>query len=295
LLGTAVMGALSSLIVTACVAPPLVAALAVIGQSGDVFRGGAALFSLSLGMGVPLLIVGASAGQLLPKAGAWMDAVKAVFGVMLLAVAVWMIGRILPGPVTLGLWSVLAFVSGFCLWTMGSREASGTTAVRRGFGALIAVYGVLMLVGALSGRSDPLQPLAGLGSSGEHAAAVKHVEFTRIKTVADLERAVAKASAAGKPVMLDFYADWCVSCIEMEKFTFTNPGVQAEFKRAVLLQADVTANDDEDQALLKRFGILGPPTIVFFDASGRERPEFRVVGFKKAGEFRSHVAQAFGA
>jgi len=294
LVGTAIMGALSSLIVTACVAPPLVAALAVIGQSGDVFRGGAALFSLSLGMGVPLLIVGASAGQLLPKAGPWMDGVKAVFGVMLLGVAVWMLGRILPGPVTLGLWAVLAFVSGFCLWTMGRREMTGATAVRRGFGALALVYGVLMLVGALSGRSDPLQPLAGLGSGGNPAAEVQHAEFRRIKTVADLEREVATASAAGKPVMLDFYADWCVSCIEMEKFTFTDPGVQAEFERAVLLQADVTANDDEDQALLKHFGILGPPTIVFFDAAGRERPEFRVVGFKKAEEFRPHIAQAFG-
>jgi thiol:disulfide interchange protein DsbD len=295
LVGTAVMGALSSLIVTACVAPPLVAALAVIGQSGDVFRGGAALFSLSLGMGVPLLIVGASAGQLLPKAGPWMDAVKAVFGVMLLAVAVWMLSRILPGPVTLGLWAVLAFVSGFCLWTMGSREMSGATAVRRGLGALAVIYGVLMLVGALSGRSDPLQPLAGLGSGGDHAATIKHPEFKRIKSVADLEREVAAASAAGKPVMFDFYADWCVSCIEMEKFTFTDPGVQAEFERAVLLQADVTANDDVDQALLQHFGILGPPTIVFFDTRGRERPEYRVVGFKKADEFRPHIAQAFGS
>ena len=293
LVGTAVMGALSSLIVTACVAPPLVAALAVIGQSGDVFRGGAALFSLSLGMGVPLLVVGASAGQLLPKAGPWMDGIKAVFGVMLLAVAVWMLGRILPGPVTLALWAALAFVSGFCLWTMGSREMNGATAVRRGFGALALVYGVLMLVGALAGRSDPLQPLAGLGGGG-HAAAVKHVEFRRIKTVADLEREVAAASAAGKPAMLDFYADWCVSCIEMEKFTFTDPGVQAEFERAVLLQADVTANDTDDQALLQHFGILGPPTIVFFDADGRERSEYRVVGFKKAAEFRPHLAQAFG-
>ena len=294
LLGTAVMGALSSLIVTACVAPPLVAALAVIGQSGDVLRGGAALFALSLGMGVPLLAVGASAGQLLPKAGPWMDGVKAVFGVMLLAVAVWMLGRILPGPVTLALWALIAFVAGFCLWTMGRREMSGVTAVRRGLGALAMVYGVLLLVGALSGRSDPLQPLAGLGGSN-HPADERHVVFTRIKTVADLERAVAAASAAGKPAMLDFYADWCVSCIEMEKFTFTDPGVQAEFERAVLLQADVTANDVEDQALLRHFGILGPPTIVFFDASGRERPEFRIVGFKKAAEFRPHLAQAFGS
>ena len=294
LVGTAVMGALSSLIVTACVAPPLVAALAVIGQSGDVFRGAAALFALSFGMGVPLLVVGASAGQLLPKAGAWMDAVKAVFGVMLLAVAVWMLSRILPGPVTLALWAALAFVSGFCLWTMGSRDIRGVTAVRRSFGALAIVYGVLLLVGALSGRSDPLQPLAGLGGAAK-TTAVKHAAFTRIKSVADLEREVTAATAAGMPVMLDFYADWCVSCIEMERFTFSDAGVQAEFARARLLQADVTANDDEDRELLQRFGILGPPTIVFFDRSGRERPEYRVVGFKKAEEFRGHIAQAFGA
>jgi len=295
LLGTAVMGALSSLIVTACVAPPLVAALAVIGQSGDVVRGAAALFALSLGMGAPLLVVGASAGQLLPKAGPWMDSVKAVFGVMLLGVAIWMLGRILPGPVALALWAALAFVSGYCLMTMGGREIrGGGDAVRRGLGALAIVYGVLMLIGALAGRSDPLQPLAGLGhGAGASVAEASNPEFTRIKSVADLERELAAARSAGRPVMLDFYADWCVSCKEMERFTFTDPGVRAEFERARLLQADVTANDADDQALLQRFGILGPPTIVFFDVLGRERPQFRVVGFKPADEFRAHLAAAF--
>jgi thiol:disulfide interchange protein DsbD len=294
LAGTAVMGALSSLIVTACVAPPLVAALAVIGQSGDVLRGAAALFALSLGMGVPLLLVGASAGQLLPKAGAWMDAVKAVFGVMLLAVAIWMLDRILPGPLTLALWAALAFVSGYALVTMRpDAPRTGGAVVRRGFGALAMVYGVLLLIGALAGRSDPLQPLAGLGRSAGAPAAEAHVEFIRVKTIADLEREVAAASAAGQPAMLDFYADWCVSCKEMERFTFTDPGVQAEFARARLLQADVTANDAEDQALLQHFGILGPPTIVFFDPAGLERPQYRVVGFQKAEEFRNHIAAAF--
>jgi thiol:disulfide interchange protein DsbD len=295
LLGTAVMGALSSLIVTACVAPPLVAALAVIGQSGDVLRGAAALFALSLGMGVPLLLVGASAGQLLPRAGAWMDTVKAVFGVMLLAVAIWMLDRILPGPLTLALWATLAFVSGYGLMTLRpDAPRTGGVVVRRGFGALAMVYGVLLLIGALAGRSDPLQPLAGLGRDATAPAADAHVEFIRVKTLADLEREVGAARAAGQPAMLDFYADWCVSCKEMERFTFTDPGVQAEFARARLLQADVTANDAEDQALLQHFGILGPPTIVFFDPTGSERPEYRVVGFKKADEFRIHLAAAFG-
>jgi thioredoxin:protein disulfide reductase len=295
LLGTAVMGALSSLIVTACVAPPLVAALAVIGQSGDVFRGGAALFALSLGMGAPLLLVGASAGRLLPKAGAWMDAVKVAFGVMMLGVAVWMVGRILPGPVTLALWAGVAFVAGYYLFTLGNRGVSGgATIARRGLAALAVVYGLLMLVGALSGRSDPLQPLAGFGAP-QQGAAVTHLEFTRIKTVADLDRALEAAKTAGRPVMLDFYADWCVSCKEMEHRTFTDPGVQAALQRATLLQADVTANDEADQALLQRFGILGPPTIVFFGTDGMERTDYRVVGFKPADEFRVHVTQAFGS
>ena len=291
--GTAVMGALSSLIVTACVAPPLVAALAVIGQSGNVFRGGAALFALSLGMGAPLLAVGASAGRLLPKAGAWMDAVKVAFGVMLLGVAVWMLGRILPGPVTLALWAALAFVAGYYLMTLGDRDLKrGPVAARRGLGALAVIYGMTMLVGALAGRSDPLQPLAGFGAPAGIPAGAR-LDLKRIKTVADFDRALAEARAAGRPLMLDFYADWCVSCKEMEERTFTDKGVQAELSRVVLLQADVTANDDDDQALLQRFGILGPPTIVFFGADGVERADYRVVGFKPAGDFRSHVAQAF--
>ena len=165
---------------------------------------------------------------------------------------------------------------------------------RRGFGALAMVYGVLMLIGALAGRSDPLQPLAGLGRGAAVVADAAHIEFKRVKTVADLEREIAAASAAGRPVMLDFYADWCVSCIEMERYTFSDAAVQSELARAVLLQADVTANDADDQALLQHFSILGPPTIVFFGADGLERPEYRVVGFKPAVEFRAHVAQAFG-
>ena len=302
LFGTAIMGALSSLIVTACVAPPLVASLAVIGQSGDVFRGGAALFAMSLGMGAPLLLVGASAGELLPRAGAWMDTVKQVFGIMMLGVAIWMLGRILPGPVTLGLWAALAFVTGYWLLMMGSHDMSrGSTVVRRGLGALAAIYGVLMLVGALSGRSDPLQPLAGLvgvpaGNPG--ATASGEVEagahFKRIKSLADLDAAIAAANASGKTVMLDFYADWCASCKEMEKYTFPEPSVQAALTNTVLLQADVTANDDADQALMQRFGILGPPSILFFGQDGAEKTAYRVVGFKPADEFAPHIQRAFG-
>jgi len=292
LAGTAVMGALSSLIVTACVAPPLVAALAVIGQSGDVLRGAAALFSLSLGMGAPLLLLGASAGKLLPKAGAWMDTVKSLFGLMFLGVAIWMLGRLLPGPVTLGLWGLLALFAAGYLGVVAARNAStGARNIWRGAGVLAAVYGVLLVAGALRGHDNPLRPMAGLAATPAPAV---QLEFKRIKSVADLEREVAGAASAGRPVMLDFYADWCVSCKEMEHYTFPDPGVRAALGDAVLLQADVTANDDEDQALLQHFGILGPPTIVFFDATGRERNEYRVVGFKKADEFRGHVASVFG-
>ncbi len=302
LLGTAIMGALSSLIVTACVAPPLVASLAVIGQSGDVFRGGAALFAMSLGMGAPLLLVGASAGALLPRAGAWMDTVKQVFGIMMLGVAIWMLGRILPGPVTLGLWAALAFVTGYWLLAMGGRDKHrGSTVVRRGLGALVAIYGLLMLVGALSGRSDPLQPLAGMvgapaGSPGAAASGAVNpgTHFKRIKSLADLDAELAAAHSAGKTVMLDFYADWCASCKEMEKYTFPEPSVQAALAHTVLLQADVTANDDTDQALMQRFGILGPPSILFFGLDGAERTAYRVVGFKPADEFAPHIQRAFG-
>jgi thiol:disulfide interchange protein DsbD len=295
LLGTAIVGALSSLIVTACVAPPLVGSLAVIGQTGDVVRGGTALFALGLGMGAPLLLIGASAGQFLPKAGPWMETVKQFFGVLMLGVAIWMLGRILPGAVTLALWAGLAFVTGYWLLMQGARTATGGPAiVRRGVGALALVYGIVMLVGALSGHSDPLQPLAGF--SGREAGGAAHggVAFQRIKSEADLDRALAAARAAGKPVMFDFYADWCVSCKEMEKYTFTDAGVQRTLADAVLLQADVTANDELDQALMQRFGILGPPSILFFDRDGVERPDYRVVGFKRADEFAPHVEAAFG-
>jgi thiol:disulfide interchange protein DsbD len=301
LLGTAIVGALSSLIVTACVAPPLVGSLAVISQTGDVVRGGTALFALGLGMGAPLLLVGASAGQFLPKAGAWMDAVKNFFGILMLGVAIWMLGRILPGPITLGLWAVLAFITGYWLAMLGSRDMThGPTLVRRGLGVLAMVYGVAMLVGALAGRSDPLQPLAGVfGPAAPGGGTVTGPEragahFKRIKSAADLDSEIRAANAAGKSVLLDFYADWCVSCKEMEKYTFPDAAVQSALQNTVLLQADVTANDQTDQELMQRFGILGPPSILFFGQDGQERAEFRVVGFKEAPDFAAHVAQALG-
>ncbi len=284
-LGVGVMGALSALIVSACVAPPLIAALTVISQTGDVVRGGLALFVMSLGMGTPLLLVGASAGKLLPRAGAWMDTVKNLFAVLFLAVAAWMLSRIVPGWAVLLLWAAPAFVLAWVLWRASFKAAWART-TSRALSVGAAIYGLSLLVGIPLGGTNPLAPIPQL------AEKVTHLEFKRFKTVEDLEREVAAASAAGKTVMVDFYADWCVSCIEMEHKTFTVPEVQAALKDTVLLQADVTANDEEDKKLYVHFGIVGPPTIAFYGADGKERRNFRVVGFMEAAQFAAVVRQA---
>ena len=295
-LGTAVMGALSALIVTTCVAPPLVATFVVIGQAGDIMRGALALFALSIGMGTPLLLVGASAGKLLPRAGVWMDTVKRFFGVLFLGVALYMIQRILPGSLTLALWGLLLLVAVFVLGAFkGSQPVSGARWLGRGVSAAAALWGVLMLVGAAGGNTDPFQPLRGLGGARSTASTTSEPEFKLVRSVADLERELAAAKAAGRPTMLDFSADWCVSCKEMEKYTFPDPKVKAVLTPLWLLRADVTANTPDDQALLKRFNIFGPPTIAFFGADGVERQNFRLVGYVKADKFSEHVAQAIAS
>jgi len=293
--GTAIMGALSALIVTTCVAPPLVATLAVIGQSGDVVRGSGALFALSLGMGSPLLVLGASAGKLLPKVGPWMNTVKAAFGVMMLGLAIWMMERVLPGSVTLALWALLVFLSGVFL---GAFEPlpdapSPTRRLSKGLGVLACLYGALMIVGVTLGGDDPLEPiprgslLAGSMGSGETA----HLAFEPIESVAELEVALAAAQEAGMPVMVDFTADWCVACKEYEEYTFPDAEVMAALDPFALLQADVTENNDDDQALLQHFSSFGPPTIAFFDRYGQEREAYKLVGFVGAEEFNAHVRQ----
>ena len=288
-LSTALMGALSSLVVTACVAPPLVAALAVISQTGSVLRGGLALFSLSIGMGAPLLVVGASAGKLLPRAGAWMETVKQVFGVLLLGVAVWMAERILPERLVMVLW---AGVAGAALWVFwprrGWRPLGAGLALRGVLVAAAALWGLALLIGAGFGGKDPLRPFEGTRFG---AATPQALVFTSIHSVADLDRELAAAKAAGRRVMVDFSAEWCVSCKEMEKYTFRDPAVQAALAPYVLLQADVTGNTPDDQAMLARFAIFGPPTTAFFGPEGRERTDFRLVGFVAADAFRAHLAR----
>jgi thiol:disulfide interchange protein DsbD len=295
-IGTFIMGALSALIVTACVAPAIIAALSVISQTGQVARGAGALYVTGLGMGVPLLVVGASAGSLLPKVGPWMDTVKQLFGVLFLAVAIYVVSPLLPHSVIMLLWAALAIVSGFWVFSLKARDGGPAPAPVRAGGFIGIVYGVLLLIGLSSGSVDPLKPLDRLSAgSGSGRAEKTELAFQRIKTIADLESAIAAARQAGRPVMLDFYADWCVSCKEMEKFTFNDPRVQAELANAVLLQADVTANDAEDKALLARFEIFGPPTIAFFGADGVERKNFRLVGFSPADRFHEHVKAAFSS
>ncbi len=292
-IGTAIIGALSALIVTACVAPPLVATLAVIGQSGDVARGAGALFALSLGMGSPLLLVGASAGKLLPKAGSWMDTVKASFGVMMLGLAIWMMERVLPGSITLLLWALLVFLTGVFL---GAFEPLPETApaVRRlgkGLGIMACIYGGLMLVGVTLGGDDPLEPIPRgslLGGSSQ-GLSTGHLAFEPVESVPELLVALASARTAGAPVMFDFSADWCVSCKEMEKYTFPDADVIAALEPFVLLQADVTDNDDDDKALLRYFSSFGPPTIAFFDSAGQEQPAYKLVGYVPAEDFAAHV------
>ena len=285
--GVALMGILSALIVTTCVGPALVGALIVIGQTGQIARGAAALFAMSIGMGTPLLIVGASAGKLLPKAGAWMDTVKKLFGVMMLAVAAWMLARIIPERLALVLWAIPALV---CAWLLITevRKRSAATWVVRFVGAAAGVYGLALITGSALGSTDPLAPF------GSRMAHQHELPFRTIKSVADLQREITQAKSEGKTVLVDFSAKWCVSCKEMEKYTFTDTAVKTALDRTVLLRADVTDNDAEDQALLKHMGIIGPPTIAFYGVNGEERANYRVVGFMKADAFASHAREALG-
>jgi thiol:disulfide interchange protein DsbD len=285
--GAAVMGALSSLIVTACVAPAMVAALAVISQSGDVVRGASALFAMSIGMGAPLLVVGASAGNLLPRAGAWMDDVKRLAGCMMLGVAVWILARLVSDQVALLLFVIPALAALWVLWQFAVRGKAQL--VTRVLAVACGLYAVALIVGYTRGATDPLHPLVA------HGATTGEPQFESIHSVAELDAAVTRASAAGQAVMLDFYADWCASCKEMERYTFPNAAVSQLMRRALLLRADVTANTGEDQALLKRFGIFGPPTIAFYDVHGRERSEYRVVGYMKAAAFAEVLSKVYRA
>ena len=280
LAGVFIMGAISALIVGPCVAAPLAAALVYISQTRDIVIGGAALFAMAVGMSVPLILVGVSAGALLPKAGKWMDSVKRFFGVLMLAMAWWLVSPVLPAAVQMMGWAALLVGYGMYL-VLNSGAWGGKTA-----GVVVAVLGLTQLVGVVSGGVDPLAPLAHL-TGNQHTP----LAFQRIKTVAQLDAVLAQTG--GKTAMLDFYADWCVSCKEMEKLTFVDAKVRDKLANTVLLQVDVTANDADDKAMLKRFGLFGPPGIILFDGKGREIPGSRVIGYQNAGKFHDSLTRTF--
>jgi thiol:disulfide interchange protein DsbD len=283
------MGICSAAIVSPCVAAPLAGALLYISQTRDVMLGGSALFAMSIGMGVPLILVGVFEGAFLPKSGHWMRSVKHFFGVLLLGVAIWIVSPVLPVGVQMLAWAALLIGSAMVLRAIDPLPPEAKTVARlwkaAGFLALLA--GAALAIGALSGSRDVLRPLAGLVGGGERGA--QEVRFTRVRNLAELET---KLVAADKPVMLDFYADWCVSCKEMEAFTFTDTRVKAKMEQMLMLQADVTANSPEDKALLKRFSLFGPPGIIFFDRQGKEIQGLRVIGYQPADRFLATLVRA---
>jgi thiol:disulfide interchange protein DsbD len=287
--GVAVMGVLSALIVGPCVAAPLAGALLYIAQTGDAVLGGWALFVMALGMGAPLLAVGVASRSLLPKVGPWMEGVKKAFGVMLLAVALWMITPVIPPMAVMLGWAALLLFSAIFLHAIDPLppQAKGWQRFWKGVGVVLLLAGAAILVGALAGSRDPLQPLSVLRAQA--GAAVNVPQFEKVNSIAELD---ARLAQTDRPVMLDFYADWCVSCKEMERFTFSDTRVAERMGQMLLLKADVTANNDEHKALLKRFGLFGPPGIIFFDGEGKEREGMRVVGFMKAEPFATVLDRA---
>lgn len=291
-LGVAVMGVLSALIVGPCVTPALGGAVLYIGQSRDPVFGGLALFALSLGMSAPLLVIGTGAGRWLPRAGAWMETVKAVFGVLFLGVAIWMLSRFLDPRWTLALTGALLVGCAIFLGALTRLPtgASGWKRFGQALGWIALILGACELVGAAAGSRDLLAPLGGMTAG--HDSSAQTLDFRPVKSVDDLQRAIAAAKAGHRPVMLDFYADWCVSCKEMEAQTFSQTEVRAELKSFVLLRADVTANDADDQALLRRYGLFGPPATLFFGGDGKEQGGLRLLGYEDATDFVTRLHKA---
>ncbi len=288
-LGVAIMGFLSALIVGPCVAAPLAGALVYIGQSGDAVLGGAALFVMSIGMGIPLLIIGAGAGKFMPKPGKWMDNIKAVFGVLMLAVAIWMLDRILPPQITMLLWMALFLISSIYMGALEpqGKDASGWLKFLKGIGIIVLIYSIFLFIGAMRGVTNPLNPLeqsqVQVLTQNQTKGTITQKE-NKFKVIKTLEKLNLFIKNSNRPVMIDFYADWCVSCKELDKITFQDPRVKAQMSKFNLVRIDVTKNDAEDKKLLKRFNLFGPPGIMFF-RNQKELKSLKTIGYKDANEF----------
>ena len=292
--GAALMGAMSAVIVGPCVAPPLAGALLYISQTGDARLGGAALFAMGLGFGAPLLALGASTGSLLPRAGPWLERVKQVFGLVMLGVAVWFLERVVSDATTLLLWAAWFLIVALVLWLPrhGGRPRPWPR-LSKGLGVLALSYGAALVATAGAGSDDLLTPLRHLAGQGD-APARESARFEPVANVAELDQALARAAAQGRPALLEFYADWCITCIEMEEDTFSDPQVKQALAKLSLLQADVTDHDEEDQRLLKRFQLFGPPAVLFFDAGQREMKTRRLIGYVKPEPFLRHLRETLG-
>lgn len=288
--GAFIMGVLSAIIVGPCVAPPLAGALLYISQTGNALLGGLALFAMGLGFGVPLLIVGATSGELLPRAGLWMERIKHVFGVIMLGVAIWFLERILPASLSLILWAALFITTAIFMGALDRIEAITTSWQRlwKGLGIILLVYGIALVVAATQGTGTVLEPF----NKQMSVAATTALPFKKISNLDELDKELKQAKAEGRTVMLDFYADWCVVCDEMEAYTFSDPAVQKTLQSVTLLKIDVTKNNDDDKAFLKQFDLFGPPAILFFNKDAVEIKSHRLVGFVKADPFIKHVIQA---
>jgi thiol:disulfide interchange protein DsbD len=294
--GVFIMGGVSAIMVGPCVAAPLAGALVYISQTRDVVLGGAALFAMALGMSVPLLLVGLSAGSLLPRAGAWMENVKQVFGMMLLGVAIWIVSPVLPASAKMLLWAGWMLTGAALLGLFGPATAQQrcTPVAARAGGAALAALALLLLIGAVSGGDSVLQPLGHLRAAQAAVTPLAHpaLQFERVSSIASLDAALAQAQQDQQPVMLDFYADWCVACKEYESLTFNDPEVRQRLRDVRLLQVDVTANSAADKALLKRFSLFGPPGIVFFNRAAPAQVTLKVIGYQNASEFLASLQRA---
>ncbi len=294
--GVAIMGLLSALIVGPCMAAPLAGALIYIGQTGDPVMGGLALFTLSMGMGVPILLIGASAGKLLPKAGHWMDSIKAGFGVALLLMAVWMLDRVVSVVVTMGLTAVVLIISAIYMRALDSlpQGAKGWLKLWKGVGIMLLLYGSALLLGVLSGGNSLLYPLKGFSSASAANTQPSEMSFITVTSIAQLEPLLQDAKRTGKPVMLDFYADWCITCVELDHVTFADAEVKQALANFVRIKVDVTANDEDAKALSKSYSVIGPPALIFYNQSGVMQPHLMLVGFTGPEDFISHLGQLDG-